>query len=547
MKLLKAEVRNFGSYRHLEFDFNDLGLALVHGATGSGKSTLQDIICWVLFGVTAKDGNADEVRSWTNPDEPTVATLTVLDERGQTIKIDRVRGKPYQNDLYWEVVSGDGTDYYHKINRGKDLTETQKLLEQRLGVSKDLYVAGAYYNEFSPTGAFFTAKAKDRRELFEKLADLELPKTIAERTSDVRKSTKKELDSTTRLLDSITGRLESLRSSHKGSIVRRDTWDVHHAGSISVLADKSKNFEVEKAEKVKKIDEKIARFERDIKLQQKDLNRSRESIVKTLVESPAELCKECGQTNKKVSLANSQLKEIDLRLQVLRTTHNPFLAAVDQAMILDNPYEEQLVSEQVKINPFDDQISKIGTEIDELGDKLSQLTAQRSELEQKISDLTQLNDLSFILRKTLLVRSVKEIEDMTNKYLERHFESELRVGFELEDSDDLNILITKNGYPGVYRQMSKGQRQLLRLCFSVSVMKATANRAGVHFDLLCFDEALDGMDADLKIKAFGLFQELELDHKSILVVEHSTEFKALFDKSYLVTIENDTSTIQEGL
>lgn len=36
MKLLKAEVHNFGSYKDLEFDFNDLGLALIHGATGSG-------------------------------------------------------------------------------------------------------------------------------------------------------------------------------------------------------------------------------------------------------------------------------------------------------------------------------------------------------------------------------------------------------------------------------------------------------------------------------------------------------------------------------
>ena len=64
MKLKTMVLDNFGSYSHLEHNFEDSGLTLVHGETGSGKSTLLDGPVWCLFGQTAKGGTADSIRSW---------------------------------------------------------------------------------------------------------------------------------------------------------------------------------------------------------------------------------------------------------------------------------------------------------------------------------------------------------------------------------------------------------------------------------------------------------------------------------------------------
>lgn len=539
MILLKATVKNFGSYASLEFDFNDLGLALVQGATGSGKSTLQDLPAWILYGVTAKDGNADEIRSWTNPDEPTTGVISV-DLNGTILTVSRTRGKASQNDLYW--TEGDAEEKH----RGKDLTETQRLLEARLGVSKDLYIAGAYYNEFSPTGAFFTAKAKDRRELFEKLADLELPKNIAERTADVRKTKKKDLDQADRALHRAIDGLERSKRTLSDADNRRVEFSVHTARNIELLRRKSENFEADKQEKIQKAQAKIDHFDKTRLRNVEQLNESALSLEAVIRTNPDPQCPHCRQVNSKVTRDICRLEYIERSIAQTTAQPNPYLAELIACQNLVNHYNEQIEAEQAKVNPFITQIESIGTEIEALGQKVSQLTTQCSELEQNISNLTQLNDLSFVLRKVLLARAISEIEVSTNRYLEKYFDSELRVKFELEESDDLNISITKNGYPGVYKQLSKGQRQLLKLSFSVSIMKAAANRAGVHFGLLCFDEALDGMDGDLKIKAFSLFQELELSHKSILVVEHSTEFKQLFSREFTVTIENDVSTIQEG-
>ncbi len=74
-------------------------------------------------------------------------------------------------------------------------------------------------------------------------------------------------------------------------------------------------------------------------------------------------------------------------------------------------------------------------------------------------------------------------------------------------------------------------------------MKAAANRAGVHFGLLCFDEPAEGADADLKAKCFQLFESLSLEHGSILVIDHTSELKSMFTTKFLVSLENDHSEV----
>ena len=49
MILKKMVLDNFGSYEHLEFNFNESGLTLIQGPTGAGKSTLFDGPAWVCY------------------------------------------------------------------------------------------------------------------------------------------------------------------------------------------------------------------------------------------------------------------------------------------------------------------------------------------------------------------------------------------------------------------------------------------------------------------------------------------------------------------
>src|ERR1700677_767637 len=180
MKILSVSLENFASYKKLSFDFQSQGLTLIQGANGSGKSTLCDAIPWILFGKTAKDGKSDEVRSW-NTAEPTIGAIEVQLELYE-VNITRIRGK--NNDLYYSFTADEAQN---KI-RGKDLMDTQRMINGLLGADYDLYLAGSYYHEFSQTAQFFTTTAKNRRSICEQLVDLSLPIKLQLNAHDLRKT-----------------------------------------------------------------------------------------------------------------------------------------------------------------------------------------------------------------------------------------------------------------------------------------------------------------------------------------------------------------------
>ena len=84
MRPTKLTVRAFGPYAGTQvFDFRELGdrsLFLVHGPTGSGKTTVLDAICYALYGeASGHERKGKHLRS--DHAEPDVRTEVTLDFR----------------------------------------------------------------------------------------------------------------------------------------------------------------------------------------------------------------------------------------------------------------------------------------------------------------------------------------------------------------------------------------------------------------------------------------------------------------------------------
>lgn len=569
---------NFGSYREVSIDFSEPGLSLVYGRTGSGKSTIPDMAFWTLFGETAKGGNADEVRSWQAEDELTKAQLDVLTSSG-IITIVRARGSAKQNDLYWtEHEDGLDLDYQEK-HRGKDLADTQKLLNTRLGINPDLYAIACYFHEFSATAQFFTAKAKDRRELFDKLAVLDLPIQLAHKASESRKTAKIDLEATRGGLKKLEGRLEALNASMEDSSTREDKWEEERDKRVAYLGHKAEHFETEvtgkiaqlerdslqwETEKEQRLDFQLARCEALIPRikDPRDLLCKHEAAKNALREASAAHCEACGgpdqeaynaaaekmnkitETMQESDYANIQLAREETQLDEIKATVNPYPRQIEAQKNLTNIYLDSLEETTYLINPFVELYIKHSEEFDAAANDYEALDKVKNDQEHRVASLTRLYDLSFELRGELLRKAVKEIESETNRYLETYFDGEIKVQFNVEGADNLQVAIQKSGYDCTYKQLSRGQRSLLRLCFCVSVMRAAANKAGVHMSNLFFDEVLDGLSEDLKVKAYGMFEELSKSHESIMIIDHATAFQSCFDRRYHVTLEGDASLIK---
>lgn len=490
MKVLSVHAENFGSYDSLDFTLDASGLILIQGSTGSGKSTLCDVVPWALFGRTAKNGLADEVMSWPG-DKQTMATVVT-----DIISVTRIRGKG--NDLFW---TENGV-----INRGKDIPDTQRRVNQKLNLNVDLYLSGSYFHEFSQTAQFFTTSAKNRRTICEQLVDLSLAKILQEKTSLELKSKTEKLNKTTSVLIKLNGDLSILKRLEQAEVTKNESWWASQTHKMNNLKDRLNRFEVDKQLTLDILNKKYY----------DDLKQLRTSIV----------CTECGSP-----------KAVD------PNADSPYRERIEAEQSKSNPYIEQLRALEDETNPHSDSVKDFTNEISHIGSSISINTRKLDEITQSISDLETLTDIIVEFRSVLIYTTISRLETTTNDYLEKYFDAEIRTTLDIQDTDKLEVSITKDGNFCAYTQLSKGQRQVLKLCFGVAVMEEVSNHSGVDFNTLWFDESTDGMDDSFKMKSLRLLESLSLSDKRVFLVEHSEQIKTFINTKYSVTLVNGRSQI----
>lgn len=483
MKVISCHLENFASYELLDFEFDDKGLVLIQGATGSGKSTLCDAIPWILFGRTAKNGAVDEILSWPG-DKVTIGIIT-LDK----VRVTRTRGpKPKDNDLF----------YYGEFDsigkRGKDLNDTQRLINNLLGLNIDLYLSGAYFHEFSQTAQFFTTTAKNRRTICEQIVDLSLAKSLQEKTGTSLKQVNNDLNQATTKISTLTANIAILNRMQLNETNKFDTW-----GKTQDL-------------KISQIESNVLKFEesRERRLRQEQLR----------LQSP--ICSECGakKTNNHIHPAN----HMNIKLEM-------------------NPYINQLEQAKAEVNPHTSGVKDFSKDIKDNQGLLLEYNSKAQILNTEISDLETLGDVLASFRGALVENTIKDLETKTNQLLHNHFDSEIQIELHIEDSDKLEVTILKDSNLCTYTQLSKGQRGMLKLCFGISVMKAVQNHHGISINQIFFDESTDGLDDNNKLKAVKMLETLALEYDTIYLVEHSETVKSMINNSYYVTLNNGNSEI----
>ncbi len=571
MKILSANVENFGSYERLEFDFQDRGLTLLAGPTGAGKSTLCDVVPWVLFGITAKNGAVDDVRAWGITEE-TRGYLTVQVGTA-VIVVKRSRGKT--NDLVFVRDEGVPT-------RGKDLLDTQRLLNEVLGMTPELYLAGAYFHEFSQTASFFTAPAKVRRLITEQLVDLNLAKTLTEKIANAKKDVKGRTSEADKLLIEARTIFDSTKKHLADTKLRAVEWTksqgakiikVEHAAAffdsnkrklLQDLHEESVGFEARRLNNIARYKEEIeelslqAQGENKIHAQWEALKARRAGLTEEKCETCGSkkdsghllhmMSEEHGIKNVLAEIANAKRGMANAKklLELETKAVNPFTKQIEAEEQRANTYTDQVKALKKEKNPHDTVVANLEGSIVHHTNDLNTLQDIRDDLRVEATDLDTLNDVVGQFRGAIVKRAIKDLEQKTNNLLDKHFDAELRVGFDIAQADKLEVEITKDGNNCSYSQLSKGQRQLLKLCFGVSVMKVVALHHAVQFDAIFLDEFADGLDESMKSKAFGLLQELSLDYGSVFAIDHSEGLKAMFDNRVDVKLVDGRSTVEQS-
>ena len=116
MRLIKLELLNFKGLEQFEFEFDGLS-ATIRGDNATGKTTLFDAMCWLLFGKDSLDRADFQLKKLRNG-EPIhkvnhEVTGTFKLDDGRTVELKRVFREKYSSPRGGDVqLTGHTTDYF---------------------------------------------------------------------------------------------------------------------------------------------------------------------------------------------------------------------------------------------------------------------------------------------------------------------------------------------------------------------------------------------------------------------------------------------------
>lgn len=116
MKLLKLNLQNFKGIRNSEFDFGGID-ATIYGDNATGKTTVFDSLCWLLFGKDSLDRADFEIKTLENGEPIHKVNHEVeaefLNDDGNSFTLRRVYREKYSSPRGVDTkLTGHTTDYF---------------------------------------------------------------------------------------------------------------------------------------------------------------------------------------------------------------------------------------------------------------------------------------------------------------------------------------------------------------------------------------------------------------------------------------------------
>ena len=368
MRPLTLEMHAFGPYaRSQTLDFRELGdrpLFLIHGPTGSGKSTILDAICFALYGETSgKERDGGQMRSDHAPADLRTRVVYEFAIGDRVYRIDR-------NPTY-DVLRDDGETsrtIQHKVQMwersthddaerliGSKVGEVGEQVERLLGLRADQFRQVVVL----PQGRFrelLTASSNERERIFSTLFQTDHYRVIQDRLKKRAREIEHEL--------------EQQRQR------QRTILETAQAESLDALNTK-----------LAEIEEEIARLTAQ-RSKQEQVEKDARTALETARESDRKL-KDVEQAKERVTELDGQREAIDQERSQLDLARKA-ATLTDAEANLDRRIKEAEQSEETRdelqdtVNEATDRLTCAQTakeQADELQTEIERLTGQKRELE----------------------------------------------------------------------------------------------------------------------------------------------------------------------
>jgi len=398
MKIKNLTFCGLGSYiDKTSLDVAGNGLVLIEGENGSGKSSIFDIICWILFDETIRGVKKGD---WINTFCSSGYGKLVLIDEDKEYKIFRERSKDGKVCL---KVSVNGKDI-----SGETIQETQKKLEEDvLKYSFDLFRNTVMFGQ-NDLLVFTYGTDRQRKDLIGQLLGFnEIDKCLATCRGKYI-LLHKEVELLENELKDKKNFLESQSIEDLVLSLEKKKKDLEEFGSLKEgLIEEVGNFE-KRLRQIEKEIEKNTLIEK-IKSRKNDLSKIKEGI---LIEGDIDvLTKELDGYKNGLEGYNSEYNVIVSKKTYLTEKNNELSRKIKDIELLQDkcPYCLQDVDKDKKSVI----VSKLESELAFVNEELVKLNKKENELQQKIRDLKSLISQLDLKIKNLLML------DTQRKFIEK--------------------------------------------------------------------------------------------------------------------------------
>jgi DNA repair exonuclease SbcCD ATPase subunit len=216
------------------------------------------------------------------------------------------------------------------------------------------------------------------------------------------------------------------------------------------------------------------------------------------------------------TLIDTELPETLLDKQTLQqqfTELQNSIAATKRKIVEAEQHNKEVTAHNTKVDLVSKQLVDMNQELEVYSGKLHELSERMSILNVLTKTFSTTGLVAYKIESL-----VKDLEDITNKYLVDLSDGRFQIGFKISASDKLNVVITDNGKDIEILALSGGEKARVNVATLLAIRKLMQTLSSSRINLLILDETVETLDTDGKEKLVEVL--LQEEHLNTFLVSH---------------------------
>lgn len=187
----------------------------------------------------------------------------------------------------------------------------------------------------------------------------------------------------------------------------------------------------------------------------------------------------------------------------------------------------QAKKQAAEVEKHNNQASAHNAKVDTIAKQLVEMNEELENYSMVLHNLSERMSIVNVLTKTFSTTGlvaykieclVKDLEEITNKYLVELSDGRFQISFKVSASDKLNVIITDNGKDIEMLALSGGEKARVNVATLLGIRKLMQTLSRSRINLLILDETVEALDLEGKERLVEVL--LKEEHLNTFLVSH---------------------------